>query len=237
MLFYTNEVKIAVTNLVMDLDRKDFYNSREKLDEISQKTVRKIKETINGCPTVLDTGNGIQIYQPINGIILDSVDGLKEYANLFDKYYLPNRFMKFAEQYFTNGKGDSQHNPTVKSCLMRIPWTINSKCNREVSILQEWDHHRPSIASILSIFSRYMSSQQEIPKQNLDLQVIHSGNSKLTSNQNNYEWIDVLLQLLLHLILILLLGRQANTSFIVFVGFIFNYCLKVHYVPDLIFSI
>ena len=113
---------------------KDFYNSKEKLDEILQKTLRKIKETIGGCPTVLDTGNGYHIYQPIDSIILDDINELKEFTH-FDKYYLSNKFLKFAAQYFTDGHSDPQHNPTVNSCLIRIPGTINSKCNKEVSVV------------------------------------------------------------------------------------------------------
>jgi hypothetical protein len=158
-----------------------------------QETLKRIREDIGGHPTVIDTGNGYHIYQPIQATILNRTDGLKEYTN-FDKYYLPNKFMKFAEQYFTDEKGDHQHSPAVKSCLMRIPWTINSKCNREVSILQEWDRYRPSVASLLPVFRRHMSSQREISNQNSVFQGIHSTNSKSISNQNKYGWIDALLK-------------------------------------------
>ena len=40
--------------------------------------------------------------------------------------------MQFAEDYFTNKKSDPQHRPSVRSCLIRIPGTINSKYNQEV---------------------------------------------------------------------------------------------------------
>jgi hypothetical protein len=134
--FYIDEVEVSVTIFIIDFDLKDFDNSKEKLEVSLQETLKRIREDIGGHPTVIDTGNGYHIYQPIQATILNRTDGLKEYTN-FDKYYLPNKFMKFAEQYFTDEKGDHQHSPAVKSCLMRIPWTINSKCNREVSILQE----------------------------------------------------------------------------------------------------
>ena len=53
IIFYAEEVRISITIIVIDLDLKDFHNSKEKLDEILQKTLRKIKETIDGCPTIL----------------------------------------------------------------------------------------------------------------------------------------------------------------------------------------
>ncbi len=37
-------------------------------------------------------------------------------------------FLKFAEEYFTDGKADPQHRPKYKTCLIRIPNTYNSKC-------------------------------------------------------------------------------------------------------------
>jgi Primase X len=191
--FYIDKVGINITIIVIDLDLKDFNNSKEKLDERLQETLKKIKETIGGCPTVLDTGNGYHIYQPINSIILDDIDELKRSVTSYHKYYLPNRFLKYAEQYFTDSKSDPQHNPTVNSCLMRIPGTMNSKCNREVSILQEWDYRRPSIEPLLSAFKKYLSRQQGIPNQDSDFRIIHSSNSKSMLKQNRYAWIDVLL--------------------------------------------
>jgi hypothetical protein len=50
--------------------------------------------------------------------------------------------MQFAEDFLTNKKGDSQHHPTINSCLVRIPGTINSKCAQVVRILQRWDGQR-----------------------------------------------------------------------------------------------
>ena len=197
MLFYNNEVGITPTFIVIDPDRKDFCNSKEKLDEVLQKTIMKIKETIGGCPTVLDTGNGYHIYQPINGILLDDINELKEFTN-FDKYYLSNKFLKFVAQYFTDGRNDPQHNPTINSCLIRIPGTINSKCDKAVSIVQEWDYHKPSIEPLLTVFKKYLSTREEIANQELDhkvsLQKCIPRNNKYLSNQIRYIWIDTLLE-------------------------------------------
>jgi hypothetical protein len=199
ILFYNNEVRIAITIIVIDLDRKDFSDSNEKLDEISKKTVTKIKGTIGGCPTVLDTGNGYHIYQPIDGTILDDIDSeLAEYAK-FGKYYLPNKFLKFAGRYFTDGLCDPQHNPTVNSCLIRIPGTINSKCDKEVSLIKEWDYYRPHVRPILSAFKKYLSALGEAHRQSSCHEPIYPmnilSNNKYPSRQIQYIWIDTLLDI------------------------------------------
>ena len=36
--------------------------------------------------------------------------------------------MQFAEDYFTSGRADPTYWPKYKTCLVRIPDTINSKC-------------------------------------------------------------------------------------------------------------
>ncbi|MGN6631557.1 MAG: hypothetical protein ACTHKP_04885, partial [Nitrososphaeraceae archaeon] len=48
----------------------------------------------------------------------------------------------------TNKKGEPQHNPSVNSCLVRIPGTINSKCGQEVKIVQRWDGQRPACNTV-----------------------------------------------------------------------------------------
>ena len=101
--------------------------------------------------------------------------------------------MKFAEYYFTDGKSDPQHNPTVNSCLMRIPGTLNSKCGREVGIVQEWDYHRPSVDALLPAFKEHLASQLRKLSEGQYAQVPCSNNTISISRQNRYSWIDVLL--------------------------------------------
>jgi Primase X len=163
-----------------------------------QTTLKKIGDCIDGCPTVLDTGKGFHIYQPICGVVLDEINELNDRLS-FDKYYLSNKFLKFAEQYFTDGNSDPQHNPTVNSCLMRVPGTINSKCLKVVSIAQEWDYIRPTIESLLPAFRKYLSGRGEMYKQDLDHPTIypkylHRINQNF-SNQIRYIWIDTLMQI------------------------------------------
>ena len=56
------------------------------------------------------------------------------------------QFLRFAKDYLSNGKADKQNNPSFKSCLLRIPGSINSKYDTKVKIVQKWnglDFHIP----------------------------------------------------------------------------------------------
>jgi hypothetical protein len=60
----------------------------------------------------------------------------------------------------------SIHNPTVKSCLLRVPGSVNSKCivkegvpekvDPEVKIIQKWDCNRSSVHPLLRHFRRWL---------------------------------------------------------------------------------
>ena len=72
--------------------------------------------------------------------------------------------MQFTERFFTGDRNDCNHNPTIKSCLVRIPGTINSKLSNEndniVKIVQEWDGYTPPINYILREFRRYLIQEK-----------------------------------------------------------------------------
>ncbi|HEY7571263.1 MAG TPA: hypothetical protein VH796_07840 [Nitrososphaeraceae archaeon] len=126
--------RVAPSFVMIDLDLRDFGNVQINLDKGLDKILRKIKSVMHGQPTVLWTGNGYHIYQPMEGFILEEEE---RFAKLKpDGKDLTSRFIQFAEEYLTNKKGDPQHNPTVNSCLVRIPGTINSKCAQKVKIIQ-----------------------------------------------------------------------------------------------------
>ncbi|HEY7079221.1 MAG TPA: hypothetical protein VH500_05935 [Nitrososphaeraceae archaeon] len=64
--------------------------------------------------------------------------------------------MQFVEDFLTNKKGDHQHRPSINSCLVRIPGTINSKCGHTVRIIQRWDGQRPAIQYLLHYHRRWL---------------------------------------------------------------------------------
>jgi hypothetical protein len=191
--------RVAPTFIMIDLDLKDFGYSKDKLDRTLQNTLKKIKQVIDGYPTVMWTGNGYHIYQPMKGFILEEVNVFAKFTGDCNKD-LTSRFMKFAEEFFTNKKHDPQHSPTVKSCLLRIPYTLNSKCKGEeiaaageqVTIIQKWDGHRPPINYLLRDFRRYLINERikdmQRHKQTNNL-------SQDTSHINNViPWIEKLMQ-------------------------------------------
>jgi hypothetical protein len=106
---------------MIDLDLKDF-ESKDKLDKILHRTLNKINKIFRGAkPTVLWTDGGYHIYQPISGFVLEEIDRFACYSDPCKKD-LTSRFMQFAEEFFAAGNNDSQQRPSVKSCLIRIPW-------------------------------------------------------------------------------------------------------------------
>jgi hypothetical protein len=122
-----------VSFLMVDLDLKDFKTSR-LLENVLYKTLERIRKeekqeqgSIGGNPTVLWTGNGYHIYQPVSGFILEEYETFYEFTKYVDKD-LTSLFIQFAEEYFTDYAADRLHHPTVKSCLVRIPGSLNSKC-------------------------------------------------------------------------------------------------------------
>jgi hypothetical protein len=143
---------------MVDLDLKDFAyeedsKKKELLERALNKTLQNIKESIGGNPTVLWTGKGYHVYQPVSGFILEEYQTFYEFTKYLDKD-LTSIFIQFAEEYFTDYTADRLHNPTVKSCLVRIPASLNSKCvmkgqDAEINIIQKWDGVRPSIQPLL----------------------------------------------------------------------------------------
>jgi hypothetical protein len=149
----------APSFIMIDLDLKDF-ESHEKLDKILHRTLNNINEVLHGSqPTVLWTGGGYHIYQPIKGLILEQIDRFACYSDP-SKKDLTSRFMQFAEDYFTDKKSDPQHRPSIKSCLIRIPGTINSKYNQEVRIIQRWDGTRPTIQYLLREYRTWLVAEK-----------------------------------------------------------------------------
>ena len=147
--------QVAPSFVMIDLDLRDFDNSKEKLGRGLNKILSKISTLTRGYPTVLWTGNGYHMYQPMDGFILEEED---RFARLKepDRKDLTSEFMQFTEQFLTNKKGDPQHKPSVNSCLARIPGTINSKCGQKVTIVQRWDGQRPAIQYLLRGFRRWL---------------------------------------------------------------------------------
>ena len=76
-------------------------------------------------PLVLWTGNGYHIYVVLN--IPEPLEYIDEYESLGIKG-ISREFMLFAKNFLSDNKADSKNNPSFESCLLRVPYTLNSKC-------------------------------------------------------------------------------------------------------------
>ena len=83
------------------------------LDKILHITLTNIKNRLRGVPTVLQTGNGYHIYQPLdNPQRFEDLDDFKEFDNP------DNRFLRLEKDYLSSGYADKANYPSLKSCLL-----------------------------------------------------------------------------------------------------------------------
>jgi hypothetical protein len=180
--------------LFIDLD-KDIVETARAHRLALTNTLRNIKEKLSEAyPTVLWSGNGYHIYQPIEAFVLEEEEVFS--SNEFDQ---PSKaFLRFAEQYLSNNKSDPSHNPSFKSCMIRIPGSFNSKCilegkDSEVKIIQRWDGYRPKINLLLRSFHAYLVDQRikELQRQK---EQIKKYRQKHGDDVNDIKWIEILLE-------------------------------------------
>lgn len=158
---------IAPDLLFIDLDLgvlRSMIASAAALDA----TLTNIKSKLGGVPSVIWSGNGYHIYQPVEAFIL-------EQQQIFSKFKQPSRrLLQFAERYLSNGKMDKCHNKTMSlhNCMLRVPGSYNSKSEtpKKVEIVQRWDGNRPDIKPLLYRYYLYMQDRRlmDIRKQQQD---------------------------------------------------------------------
>ena len=182
--------------IFIDLDRTSFKTERAHKLALNV-TLKNIKEKVDGKPTVIWSGNGYHIYQPLEGLVLEQIE-------LFSKFDQPSKsFQRFAEWYLSNGNSDHAHNTTVsfKNCMLRIPGSHNSKCLREekegkdseVRMIQKWDGHRPQVNLLLGSFYAFLVDQKL--KETKEVQRRNNYLPNVSRNHNNaISWIEKLLQ-------------------------------------------
>ena len=161
-----------------------------RLDKVLKKILRRIDKLTHGHPSGYWTGNGYHIYQPMTGFILEEEERFARLADPTGKD-LTSRFMQFAEDLLTNKKGDAQHNPTVNSCLVRIPGTINSKCGQVIRIIQRWDGQRPAINYLLREFRRWLIDEKIERRRQMNSR---AARVQMINSTTTIWWIEKLLQ-------------------------------------------
>jgi hypothetical protein len=184
--------------IFIDLDLSRF-NCRETLDRALGKTLKNIKAKLGGgYPSVLHSGNGYHILQPIDAFILESERMFATFKNTSMK------FLRFAEPYLTNNKADPCYSNSLsfKNCMLRIPGSHNSRClqrnngvadtSTEVKIIQRWDGKRPAINWLLLDFRRYLI-QEKINDTFKNAKLKKKRSVYYTTNRS-INWIESLLE-------------------------------------------
>jgi hypothetical protein len=126
-----------------------------------QHTLTSIKSKFENSdiePTLLWSGRGYHIYLPVNAPLLEN-ESLFEDIEVYD----PSRkFLQWVEQYLSNNKADQCHSMGISfnNCMLRIPGSLNSKVNRQVTVIQQWNGIKPSIKPLLYEFYIHLATMK-----------------------------------------------------------------------------
>ncbi|KEQ56699.1 phospholipase A2-esterase protein [Marine Group I thaumarchaeote SCGC AAA799-B03] len=171
--FSEHEIESVTPNCIfIDLDKK----------HVLSEVVSIFHKTLGTSPLVLSTGNGFAIVLPIE------FNSLKHVIHQgIGGYELSTYILRFMKEYLSNNHADSSNHPSLKSCLIRIPYSKNQKCiesgkNNLVTIKHEWDGRRVTVKHL-----PFTSFLDEIISQKKNSKICRKANSK------NFVWIDKLL--------------------------------------------
>ena len=146
--------------LFLDIDLNDFPSEAE-LDKTINKILKHISKILPGSqPLTLWSGRGYHIIIPVK--ITEALEYFEDFESLSEKP--SEELLRFAKSYLSFDKADQANNPAFRSCLLRVPYTFNSKClnedkDPEVKIIQEFDRSKPlpKIYNLLTDFMTYLS--------------------------------------------------------------------------------
>jgi hypothetical protein len=139
--------------LFFDLDNHD----------VIDMVLKRIDSILHGVPTVIESGHGLHILQPVKSPILEDV-----FIRFTSKFNRPSdSFLKFVEKFLSDGHTDSGHNPTLNSCMLRIPGSFND--DKEVRVTRVWNKERPSVLSLMRPFLRNLMELELKTKQSIFL--------------------------------------------------------------------
>jgi non-catalytic primase subunit PriX-like protein len=197
--------------LFIDLDLSDF-NSKRSLQIVLNNTLKSIEEKLvdnNVHPTVLWSGNGYHIILPV--YCPGELERIQQFQGFTTTSKPSEEFLRFAKDYLSNGKADKSNYPSFRSCLLRIPNSLNGKClargegleNSIVKIIQEWNGYRPPVVELLYDFRSYLI-QKKIDDYNYKQKLLVADKKRNkkhrdyypNKNHNNtyYQWIETILQ-------------------------------------------
>ncbi len=169
--------KVMPNLIFVDLDNRDALNEVRCL----------FHKIINGLPTILDTGNGYAILQPVEMKSMEFLEYEGKYGEEIAKL-----FLQWVERYLTNYKCDSGNHPSLRNTMIRIPGSFNSKVlDREeslnkskVNVVYGWNKKRVKVYGLP--FKKYVNKIIQEKKKRAKI------NKKI--NLINFQWIEKLFQ-------------------------------------------
>ncbi|HEY7569883.1 MAG TPA: DNA primase noncatalytic subunit PriX [Nitrososphaeraceae archaeon] len=182
--------------IMIDLDTHNFNYEHIAIKAALRKILKRIKNLLNlTTPTVIWSGNGYHIYIPINVPIV--LEDIKEFINI---EHVSTKFLRFAEWYLSSGMSDSAHNSTVSlnNCMLRIPYSYNSKNNAQVRIIKKWDGNRSNISLLVGSFCAYLTDKRLKEEDRRQQLKYNSRNFREMSNKGDIHWIETLLLTPIH---------------------------------------
>jgi hypothetical protein len=188
---YENGINLdlfAPNILFIDLDEKDF-SSKEELDKIVKKILKHISITLLGSnPLVMWTGRGYHIIVPFQQT--EALEHFEEFEGLTEKP--SEELLKFTKGYLSLNKADKTNNPAFKSCLLRVPYTFNSKCfdedrDPEVKVL-EFNFTKP-LPKVDNLFAEFMTflADKKLRSEIVDDKQKRSRNRLFVRNKDSFN--------------------------------------------------
>jgi hypothetical protein len=167
--------------ILISLNLADYSQSRKKLDLMLNSTLKKLTVKFYGdaFPTVLWNGNGYKIYQPLDGMVFEKHKTFYDFLQYADGRDLATEFLRFAQDFFTNGNVPIKYLPSINSCFIDVPGTFNFENGEQVKIIQKWNGKRPSIQWITNDFKNYLI-QKKIDK-------VHERKKEIEKKMSSYH--------------------------------------------------
>jgi hypothetical protein len=199
--------------IFLDLDNSTF-NTERALQMALDKTLKNLHNILNvRSPTIIWSGNGYHIYQPVSAFPLEQEEMFISKSNEPSK-----QFLQFAEMHLTDHKSDPSHQQSIKSCMIRIPGSYNFKCvqrnnnsgiittttnpSTQIKIIQKWDGIRPKFNPLLYDFNIWLADKKlkeinelrRLKQKAKRRREYDTSSTAATSKPGEIKWIEILLQ-------------------------------------------
>jgi hypothetical protein len=200
---------LQVPNIILiDIDiKRSLKSGHKRIAAHLNKTLQNIKEYTcdSVIPLVLWTGNGYHVIVILN--IAEPLEHIEEYTSVSSSCgikQLSREFMLFAKIFLSENKADPKNSPSFESCLLRVPYSLNSKCLRmgkseresQVKIIQGWNKSVTSLNDIPLLLSGFYTYLVDKKISHDKATIIEISNKKrFSKRQNSIRWIEKLLQI------------------------------------------